>query len=416
MNHYNSNRISSDRPYQIGIDDCAIILLFFALLAGKYTLTRFSEGLQESGLFSLVAYYFLLPLFFLAIIFIYSRKYYWIKMPWDFSAFMYSSVILNVYMSISASWAPFSNLDLALQVALVPILLALSYLFLRHRAKRETTLILQLTFGAGLIFGIGGLASSGFSGFGIDRMSAFGGGPNVFVRVVGGGLIAGLYLYFAKRQRIVVLAMPILIVAALASGSRGGVIGLVLSVFFLGVWVLPKYVARSTMLLTCLIIGVLTYIIYTMIADSGSLDFLRHRFYALTIETQYFSGRDVSFSEALRIFFDHPVAGVGLGGFQSITGVFAYPHNLILHVCAEGGVLGLVVLISSMLLLIRRWFQERSAECEFVLAICILYFFSSLLSGGIYDARFIWFYGLMYMLPTHRGDFESHEIKAPIRD
>jgi hypothetical protein len=56
------------------------------------------------------------------------------------------------------------------------------------------------------------------------RYSAFGGGPNVFVRVVLVGALSAPPLYLRKGRMIILLAIPFLAVGAVLSGSRGGLL------------------------------------------------------------------------------------------------------------------------------------------------------------------------------------------------
>jgi O-antigen ligase len=135
------------------------------------------------------------------------------------------------------------------------------------------------------------------------------------------------------------------------------------------------------------------------------------RFITLT-ETHYLSQRDILASAAWHLFLDHPSVGVGLGGFQSAGAPSYYPHNLLLQVASEGGVVGLVLLLAGLGLLVYRWFQPRSVEHDFILAIWLLYFVASQVSGHIYDARLIWFYGMAYMLPK-RQNIHAQDARTP---
>ena len=383
------------------INHLGILVLFVAFLAGKFSLTRISDYFENLGLIAYVAYWFVLPLLLLALL----------SLKWDglhisisapvsshiFGAFALFVSLLNIYMALSSVWAPYPDPDSVSQLLLAVILVAFAYVFLRWGAEKQLSLILILTFASGLVYAIAGLAD-GLDG---GRLSAFGGGPNVFVRVVGSGFVAGLYLFFSQRKRFVIWTFPVLLISALGSGSRGGAIGLIVSALFVALFVLPRYYQWRTILGTVIILAMLAWIAYGLIRDSDLMMTIWTR-YVVFSEAGYFSGHDIRMLAAWYLFLDNPWIGIGLSGFRAATGFPDYPHNLFLHIASEGGILGLIPLSACLVLLIYRWFQPRSAEHDFALAICLLYFVASQISGQIYDARFVWFYGLAYLLPKRQ--------------
>jgi O-antigen ligase len=390
------NNATAVHHTQVEIDDFAIILLFIAYLAGKFSLSRFDIQFIDAFWLSNIVYWFTLPLVCLAMVLIYKYNFRWISLPWNYKAIVISIIALYGYMSLSTIWAPFPDIELAIEVCMIPLFVALLHVFLSYRPERQIKLLFLLTFWAGFIYALAGVV---LGGHGADRMAVFGGGPNVFIRIVGSGLIASLYLYFIQRKRIAICAIPIMLYAAIASGSRGGLIALLLSLIFLLVFILSRHFTWRTVILMLIVLGLLTYIGYTIILTNEIQSLARDRYYTLTIEKQYLSGRDLSFSQAWWIFLENPLVGAGLGGYISLSSYAIYPHNIVLHLAAEGGMLGLMPLFFISILMVRRWFQPRSAEHGIALTLCILYFISSLASGGLYDSRFIWFYGIIYMLP-----------------
>lgn len=389
------------------INQLGIVVLFVAFLAGKFSLVRIDDRFEYLGGIAYVAYWFVPPLLLLVLLSLnWSRYHMPVLAPAlsrSFGAFALSTSILNIYMALSSAWAMYPDIDLANQLLLVVVLLAVTCLFLRWGTEKQLNLILIITFGSGLVYAAGSLAG----GLDVGRLAAFGGGPNVFVRVTGSGLVAGLYLFFAQRKRFVIWAFPVLLLAALGSGSRGGAIGLAVSVLFVALFVLPLYYRWRTIFWVGIVLIISAWITYSLIRDSELMRTIWLRYVVLT-EQGYLAGRDIRMSAAWYLFLDRPWIGAGLNGFKSATGFPDYPHNLLLQVASEGGILGLIPLLIGLVLLIYRWFQPRSVEHDFVLAICLLYFVASQISGQIYDARFAWFYGLAYMLPKRQT--------APITD
>src|SRR5699024_267409 len=83
---------------------------------------------------------------------------------------------------------------------------------------------------------------------GQGRLVAFGGGPNVFVRIVALGCIGVVALAIvrsASQWMFLLLLVPLLGVAGILSGSRGGVLGLGVSAMMLGVMALAAGQKRA---------------------------------------------------------------------------------------------------------------------------------------------------------------------------
>ena len=56
------------------------------------------------------------------------------------------------------------------------------------------------------------------------RYSAFGGGPNVFVRIQILGILSAVALYLFHRKLLPLFAVPLFLLAAVLSGSRAGLL------------------------------------------------------------------------------------------------------------------------------------------------------------------------------------------------
>lgn len=350
-------------------------------------------------MFADVAYWFALPLFLLVSCSIAISKLHAFTLPQSFRAFALCVCLLYSYMAFSSFWSLNQDLYAVSQLLVVVLFMSCAYVFLRYETEKQLRLILSITLWTGIAYAIGAFSSyPDISG----RLSAFTGGPNVFVRITGSGLIAGMYLFFQQGKRMFLWSFPLLIIAAMGSGSRGGVISLAISLLYLTIFVLPRYFEWSTLLPAGFVLGLLLWIGYVNIADSELFSTFENRYITLT-ETRYLSGRDTGMISAWYIFLDNPWIGAGLTSYETLSNIFTYPHNLLLHVASEGGVLGLLPLLACLFLLVYRWFQPRSVEHDFILAICLLYLLSSQISGQIYDARFIWFYGLAYMLPKREN-------------
>src|SRR5207248_146515 len=98
------------------------------------------------------------------------------------------------------------------------------------------TVFFMLCFGTGVLYALGGASGQWNLE---ERAAAFGGGPNIYVRVVGTGLLASIYFWAKSGNWWWMAASPILFLSALLSGSRGGMLGLVAAILLLTALVLP---------------------------------------------------------------------------------------------------------------------------------------------------------------------------------
>ncbi|MDO5682462.1 MAG: O-antigen ligase family protein [Propionibacteriaceae bacterium] len=293
------------------------------------------------------------------------------------------------------AWALASSLrgELTLQVAantsemLTLLLIVLMAIFLaRLDPIRFASLFVQASAIAGIIFAIAGILLGEGS-----RISAFGGGPNVFGRVTGVGAVAALYLVLTNKptRLLWIGALPIMVAATILSGSRGAMLGLSVGLVALvpmlrAVRVRPKGVGIAV-LTTISLIGA------AYLFRERLMPVIQLRVIDLTINERYTSGRDGITDIAIQLFKEKPIFGWGLFSFEtqaSATTGLTYPHNLVLQIAAELGLFGIVLFA----LILLQWLFSMKRSFESTLAtiansILLLYFTVSMFSGDYYDAR-----------------------------
>jgi hypothetical protein len=192
-------------------------------------------------------------------------------------------VLWLVWVCVSFLWSP-SGARIGEQLPPVMLLIGLllcSYVLVSRASPGLPRLILWLTYAAGLTYAVSGLLLGGGDAQG--RLSAFGGGPNVYVRVVGAGLIAGLALGLLTNRRIVLLTLPVLGVAAILSGSRGGLVALLGGVFL--VWARALSSRSPRIRRTVLASSVLGLAIGYFVAWPHIERFVQERFVQQTFES-----------------------------------------------------------------------------------------------------------------------------------
>ena len=317
-------------------------------------------------------------------------------------------LLLIGYQMLSAAWAPRGAIindvisDLIAEVILLGVYTGLA-MWDSDRVVRVTMLCV---YGAAWLYFLYAAAGLGHTASG--RWAAFGGGPNVYVRVMALGILAAAYFYFRGGDRLIwLIGVPPFLIGALASGSRGGLVALGITT---GV-ALPRlspFLCSRRLLKPVVALTVLCASTWAIIGDT-ILALTQNRFFATTLQQRYTSDRDVLYEKGVGLFFEQPVFGVGVHGFYAITNLGPgerYVHNLPLAVAAEGGVVGLVLLLAAFYALRREFarlpYHLRSLESRAAAYSGIYIGCAGLFSGDYYDARLMWIFLLLAAVRPYR--------------
>lgn len=110
-------------------------------------------------------------------------------------------------------------------------------------------------------------------------------------------------------------------------------------------------------------------------------------------------GHDVLVKDGLRLFAGHPLVGGGLGSFVGQVKGYQYPHNILLEVGAELGLVGLAILflplLAAGLRLIRNAYAGQDTALTSLLALALCYFVVANLSGDAPSARAFWIFAIV---------------------
>ncbi len=130
------------------------------------------------------------------------------------------------------------------------------------------------------------------------------------------------------------------------------------------------------------------------------------------------------FDVALSTFEQHPILGIGTAGFATASRMALgpiegqpYPHNALLQVAAELGLVGLVVLLGLLALAVSRHLPVGDAVTALRYAF-LFFFLNAMVSLDVYSDRMTW--GLLLLLlvtdaarPGSRLTMEPLEIVTP---
>jgi O-antigen ligase len=303
------------------------------------------------------------------------------------------------YLAMTAFWAPHGALiaERLTDVGALALLVVVTASITAPDPAKAMRVVLAAMFFSGVLYAAAGLLIGDTDAQG--RTVAFGGGPNVYVRVVLLGILAAVALTVVYRRRIFLWPIPVLATAALLAGSRGGIIAALATaaVFIVLFW---RRVSWRGAAAAVAVVGSALVVVPILLPDSSTA-LLSERF-ALDqlIAQDEYSGRPDLFTQAIEIFRDQPVTGGGLDSFYAIFGIsqdLGYPHNLVLEVAATGGLIGLALLAGFVLSVLRsaRSQVRLSAEQVALLTAAVFIAAASMASGDFYDTRFLWIFSLL---------------------
>jgi O-antigen ligase len=221
-------------------------------------------------------------------------------------------------------------------------------------------------------------------------------------RASSNGALIAIFLIIASRRlslRLVGIALlPILLVALVAAGSRGPTVAFMVGLLALVALTAASGRARRQLLLVAAAMVAAGVVIPVLVPGSAigrSLSTIVGSANGLSS-----NGRSALWSEAFTAFSQHPLFGIGTGGFGAIDPVELYPHNLLLETGAELGVLGVLTVGVMILSMLRRlsalWRQVDGAqrlEVTVVISLFVSALVNSMFSGGIQDNADIWLWG-----------------------
>ena len=232
------------------------------------------------------------------------------------------------------------------------------------------------------------------------------------VTQIGAGQLAAIALlwllfcpYYKLRPFLLMISAPLLCAALIASVARGPIL------FFVAVLAPFMLLRRLRAAVTSTNVW-LPVLLFGFLAFAGSLYWLQQQEAAqgkLRTKTAeivevlsgsstptYTAGRRLTlYRWALGMFAEKPLTGWGLGGWSYY--VFdrdfpAYPHNLVLEIAAEEGMMGLAALGTLLLtvFLAMRRIWRTSSDLSFIVPVFVFSLLATMTSGDINANRPLW--------------------------
>lgn len=199
--------------------------------------------------------------------------------------------------------------------------------------------------------------------FGLDyfRLTIGNAHPIPFSLLIASGILINIYWLFkpgTKSIQKIMLLIPLflLLVIFISANTRGTIVSLAVSLVF----ILLAALFQGKVRLRQFLIGILGlfgafYLILNILPDTietvkNNLELIVSSEHGVSIDERSMAHRD-----ALRLFNDHIMFGVGTAGFKNYSEI-VYAHNAFLEVLSENGLiggiaLGLIFLVISAMLL-----------------------------------------------------------------
>ena len=282
------------------------------------------------------------------------------------------------------------------------IIIPISIIILEKYELKDVFYILLILVGVSCflaLLALFGLASSDR----VDgRMAALGGGPIVFARWMGLGLIVLFLMPLKNKKLYKYIMIGVFFILALASGSRGPILSLFVT---FSIFVFLNF-NRVFVKLLVSILFVISMLFVSgagkQISEFGGFDRVFMNISKKGGSKQSTGARMDLALGSLVLFQNYPL-GVGAGNWKSTVNdirpdhliKLEYPHNLFFEVGNEYGIFVLLILIFTLLYVASMSYKkmvkyrEHTTLYPVLFYLFIFFFLNSLVSGMINDSRIL---------------------------
>jgi len=234
-------------------------------------------------------------------------------------------------------------------------------------------------------------------------------------QVVGVGLLWMLFCPYCNfRRPLLMVSVPLMCAALIASVARGPILSFAaIFIAFMFLRRVRSGVTSTKVWLPLLLLGFLAFAgcIYWLQQQSAASDKLTTKKAEIeevlggSSTPTYTAGKRLTmYRWALGMFEERPVTGWGLGGWSYYAfdrDMPAYPHNLILEVAAEEGIIGLAALATLLLTILwtMRHIWRTSPDLTFITPVFAFSLLVTMTSGDINVNRPLWLWcGVVFAL------------------
>lgn len=336
-----------------------------------------------------------------------------------------SALLLVVYLATSLAWSPVSAYSLhkfGYLLTIVPMAY-LGGLICGSSPKRLYRLLLALVLftvvylitASGVSGGLGALVNQDLITIlnirSEDARSLYQQNSNL-TALAGAGCMLLIYLNRSRPAYAIFYfcLMVALVALTLNLGGRAGILrlvvaGLVLVLFSGRLRILKLLILFAIAILVFFLIAAYTHFLIELAAWEYLPDSIA-RLITITLETNLMEGGEARVGlgmAAIYIWLDNPIVGAGLGGYPSAANLaweFGYPHNIILEILAETGLIGvslfLFFLYTHAAVVVKSLISNPEDRASLVkLLIFAVSFSVSMFSSDLTDREYPFFIGIL---------------------
>lgn len=323
---------------------------------------------------------------------------------WSKSKLLFYSMYLFMFISTAVLWIVFDvNLYgfekfMNFWIIVVPLTFIVAEMFDSKQVMKMFFVLLGVSCFLALLSAVGLSVSERADG----RMATLGGGPIVFARWMGFGIITLFLLPYKFKSGFKYLMLVTFLILALASGSRGPILALfIIGVLYLGL--------NFNRLIVKVSLGVVLISLFILISGVGEKISGVGNFDRVFMNVSKKGGSKQSTSTRTNlaigslILLQHYPLGVGAGNWQQVSNEIRpthlmpleYPHNLFLEVACEYGLHVLFILVLLFIFIIHlsyvKMIKYKGENSLYPLLFYLLIFLSlnSLVSGMLNDSRLL---------------------------
>lgn len=233
---------------------------------------------------------------------------------------------------------------------------------------------------------------------GSGMFSEFGGTTYLTIGYTMSALFAfNIIKLFNEKKRIkkvfYVLLSIFNILMIILSGSRGPLVCVAIMFLFYFIFIKRNMVLLFIPLLLIAIVSTIST------NPNYNIAFLRM---SLIFQEDYgivSSGRGALYQLAITEFLKHPLLGNGIGAFTNNFEVYTYPHNIILEIVNDFGIVGLIIFVIIMVRLASKLMQmaKQGIQSQFVVLLFLNSIAGLMISGSYMENYQFWILSIIVM-------------------
>jgi O-antigen ligase len=235
------------------------------------------------------------------------------------------------------------------------------------------------------------------------RMAALGGGPIVFARWMGFGIISLFFLPIDVKSRYKYGVIGFFFLLALASGSRGPILSLFLTGLVYVLLNFNKVIVKISFVLFLLISLFLISGLDKQLSKVGKVDRVFMNVSKKGGSSQSTGTRTNLVIGSFMLLQNYPL-GVGAGNWQTVSNKIRpthlmpleYPHNLLLEVACEYGIQTLLLLLLLLVYVFHLSYNKmlkhignKTSLYPLLFYLFLFFLLNSLVSGMLNDSRLL---------------------------